>query len=154
MNLSAVLKDLGSSANIKQLATALATAGALQGLDTQMGWDSAAPGASKPYTLPGTGDLMSWDTFNRMSSHAGLSAGINGGSFSKMFKDSLLSNIQSEIWQSTAGWIGDNGNALGGAGKTLAHGLTRGAIAEITGGKFAASAMSELASDGNLGTFE
>ena len=54
-----------------------------------------------------------------------------------------------------AGVIGDNGNALGEAGKTIAHGVTSGAIAEITGGKFeagaAGGAMSELASNWSLG---
>ncbi len=53
--------------------------------------------------------------------------------------------------------IGDNGNALGEAGKTIAHGVTSGAIAEITGGKFeagaAGGAMSELASNWSLGAF-
>lgn len=45
-NLGAVLKELGSSASVKQLATSVATAGALQGLDKAMGWTSAAPAAS------------------------------------------------------------------------------------------------------------
>ncbi|MGL5842857.1 MAG: DUF637 domain-containing protein [Aeromonas hydrophila] len=35
--LGTVLKELGSSASIKQLATSVATAGALQGLDKAMG---------------------------------------------------------------------------------------------------------------------
>lgn len=69
----------------------------------------------------------------------------------------MLANLQGEVGQSTAGWIGDNGNALGEAGKTIAHGVTSGAIAEITGGKFAAGAvggaMSELASNWSLGAF-
>ncbi len=59
--------------------------------------------------------------------------------------------------KSVAGVIGDNGNALGEAGKVVAHGVTSGAIAEITGGKFAAGAaggaMSELASNWSLGAF-
>lgn len=64
-------------------------------------------------------------------------------------KTVCLANIQGEVGQSTANWIGDNGNSLDGAGKTIAHGVTSGAIAEITGGKFeagaAGGAMSELA---------
>lgn len=59
--------------------------------------------------------------------------------------------------KSTANWIGDQGikfdaanSPLAEAGKIAAHGVTSGAIAEITGGKFAAGAaggaMSELAS--------
>jgi filamentous hemagglutinin len=61
------------------------------------------------------------------------------------------------VGKSVAGVIGDNSNALGEAGKTIAHGVTSGAIAEITGGKFAAGAaggaVSELASDWSLGAF-
>ncbi|WP_421171419.1 DUF637 domain-containing protein [Aeromonas dhakensis] len=63
-NLGAVLKELGSSASIKQLATSVATAGALQGLDqamgVAMGVASAAPAASNaaslrpPICSPGT----------------------------------------------------------------------------------------------------
>ncbi|WP_180343098.1 DUF637 domain-containing protein [Aeromonas veronii] len=48
----------------------------------------------------------------------------------------MLANIQGQVGKSVAGVIGDNGNALGEAGKTIAHGVTSGAIAEITGGKF------------------
>ncbi|MCS3770384.1 hypothetical protein HNP12_004524 [Aeromonas hydrophila] len=104
---------------------------------------------------------MSWDTFNRVTGHATLGAGINstinGGSFGDAFKDSLLANIQGQVGKSVAGVIGDNGNALGEAGKVVAHGVTSGAIAEITGGKFAAGAaggvMSELASNWSLGAF-
>lgn len=59
--------------------------------------------------------------------------------------------------KSVAGVIGDNGDALGEAGKTIAHGVTSGAIAEITCGKFAVGAaggaMSELASNWSLGAF-
>ncbi|UXB09947.1 filamentous hemagglutinin N-terminal domain-containing protein (plasmid) [Aeromonas dhakensis] len=160
-DLSAVLKDLGSSANIKQLATAVATAGALSGFDQWAKLDSAAKQANNPFAQPGAADLMSWDTFNRVTGHATIGAGINstinGGSFGDAFKDSLLANIQGEVGKSTAGRIGDNGNALGEAGKTIAHGVTSGAIAEITGGKFAAGAaggaMSELASNWSLGAF-
>ncbi|PJG59882.1 DUF637 domain-containing protein [Aeromonas cavernicola] len=160
-DLSAVLKDLGSSANIKQLATSVATAGALSGFDQWAGLDSAAKQANNPFAQPGAADLMSWDTFNRVTGHATISAGItstiNGGSVGDAFKDSLLANIQAQVGKSVAGVIGDNGNALGDVGKTIAHGVTSGAIAEITGDKFAAGAaggaMSELASNWSLGAF-
>lgn len=55
-------------------------------------------------------------------------------------KTVCLANIQGQVGKWVAGVIGDNGNALGEAGKTIAHGVTSGAIAEITGGKFAAGA--------------
>lgn len=66
--------------------------------------------------------------------------------------------------KATANWIGDQGikfdaanSPLAEAGKIAAHGVTSGAIAEITGGKFAAGAaggaMSELASNWSLGAF-
>jgi hypothetical protein len=105
--------------------------------------------------------LMSWDTFNRVTGHATISAGIsstiNGGSFGDAFKDTLLANIQGQVGKSVAGVIGDKADALGVAGKTIAHGVTSGAIAEITGGKFAAGAaggaMSEIASNWSLGAF-
>ncbi|WP_421283394.1 filamentous hemagglutinin N-terminal domain-containing protein [Aeromonas veronii] len=160
-NLGAVLKELGSSANVKQLATSVATAGALQGLDKAMGWASAAPAASNAASQPAASNLFSWDTFNRVSSHSVVTAGINttihGSQFADAFKASLLSNIQGEVGKATANWIGDQGikfdaanSPLAEAGKIAAHGVTSGAIAEITGGKFAAGAaggaMSELAS--------
>ncbi|MGL6549817.1 DUF637 domain-containing protein, partial [Aeromonas hydrophila] len=106
-------------------------------------------------------NLFSWDTFNRVTSHsvvtAGINTTINGSHFSDAFKASLLSNIQGEVGKATANWIGDQGiqfdaanSPLAEAGKIAAHGVTSGAIAEITGGKFAAGAaggaMSELAS--------
>ncbi|ELB2792858.1 filamentous hemagglutinin N-terminal domain-containing protein [Aeromonas hydrophila] len=160
-NLGAVLKELGSSASIKQLATSVATAGALQGLDQAMGVASAAPAASNAASQPAASNLFSWDTFNRVTSHsvvtAGINTTINGSHFSDAFKASLLSNIQGEVGKATANWIGDQGiqfdaanSPLAEAGKIAAHGVTSGAIAEITGGKFAAGAaggaMSELAS--------
>ncbi|MGN5289122.1 two-partner secretion domain-containing protein [Aeromonas sp. 11P] len=161
-DLSAVLKDLGSSANIKQLAASVATAGALTGFDQWAGLDSAAKQANNPFAQPGAADLMSWDTFNRVTGHATIGAGINstinGGSFGDAFKDSLLANIQGQVGKSVAGVIGDKADALGEAGKTIAHGVTSGAIAEITGGKFeagaAGGAMSELASNWSLGAFK
>ncbi|OFC48016.1 two-partner secretion domain-containing protein [Aeromonas hydrophila] len=167
-NLGAVLKELGSSASIKQLATSVATAGALQGLDQAMGVASAAPAASNAASQPAASNLFSWDTFNRVSSHsvvtAGINTTINGSHFADAFKASLLSNIQGEVGKATANWIGDQGikfdaanSPLAEAGKIAAHGVTSGAIAEITGGKFAAGAaggaMSELASNWSLGAF-
>ncbi|MGL5487350.1 MAG: DUF637 domain-containing protein [Shewanella sp.] len=133
----------------------------LSGFDQWAKLDSAAKQANNPFAQPGAADLMSWDTFNRVTGHATLSAGINstinGGSFGDAFKDSLLANIQGQVGKSVAGVIGDNGNALGEAGKTIAHGVTSGAIAEITGDKFAAGAaggaMSEIASNWSLGSF-
>ncbi|MFB3240895.1 DUF637 domain-containing protein [Aeromonas salmonicida] len=160
-NLGAVLKELGSSASVKQLATSVATAGALQGLDKAMGWTSAAPAASNAASQPAASNLFSWDTFNRVTSHsvvtAGINTTINGSHFADAFKASLLSNIQGEVGKATANWIGGQGikfdaanSPLAEAGKIAAHGVTSGAIAEITGGKFAAGAaggaMSELAS--------
>lgn len=160
-DLSAVLKDLGSSASIKQLATSVVTAGALSGFDELADMQSASTTANNPFAQPGSADLMSWDTFNRVTGHATLSAGINstinGTNFGESFKDSLLANIQGQVGKSVAGVIGDNGDALGGVGKVVAHGVTSGAIAEITGGKFAAGAaggaMSELASNWSLDSF-
>ena len=81
------------------------------------------------------------------------------------FKASLLSNIQGEVGKSTANWIGDQGikfdaanSPLVEAGKIAAHGMTSGAIAEITGGNFAAGAaggaMSELASSWSMQAFD
>lgn len=86
------------------------------------------------------------------------------GVLNTSFKASLLSNIQREVGKSTANWIGDQGikfdavnSPLAEAGKIAAHGVTSGAIAEITGGKFAAGAaggaMSELASNWSLDAF-
>lgn len=167
-DLGAVLKEMGSSANIRQLATSVATAGALTGFNEWAGLSSGAPNAPAPYAQPGATKVFSWDTFNRVTSNAGISAGIdstiNGSNFADSFKASLLSNIQGEVGKATANWIGDQGikfdaanSPLAEAGKIAAHGVTSGAIAEITGGKFAAGAaggaMSELASNWSLGAF-
>ncbi|MFM5820060.1 DUF637 domain-containing protein [Aeromonas sanarellii] len=167
-NLGAVLKEMGSSANIKQLATSVASAGALQGLDNAMGWANTVPAASDAASQPAASNLFSWDTFGRVTSHSAVTAGINttinGSHFADAFKASLLSNIQGEVGKSTANWIGDQGikfdaanSPLAEAGKIAAHGITSGAIAEITGGKFAAGAaggaMSELASNWSLSAF-
>ncbi|KRV63682.1 hypothetical protein AO721_11980 [Aeromonas veronii] len=73
----------------------------------------------------------------------------------KQFDSGLLQKVGVLIVM--ANWIGDQGikfdaanSPLAEAGKIAAHGVTSGAIAEITGGKFAAGAaggaMSELAS--------
>lgn len=154
-DLGAVLKELGSSASIKQLATSVAVAGALSGFDQWAGLDSAAPDASDAFVQPGSANLMSWETFNRVTSHAGISAGINstinGSSFGDAFKASLLANLQGEVGKSVAGVIGDNGKALGGAGKVVAHGVTSGAIAEITGGNFVAGAAGGAMSEWSSG---
>ncbi len=143
----------------------MATAGALTGFNEWAGLSSGAPNAPAPYAQPGATKVFSWDTFNRVTSNAGISAGIdstiNGSHFADSFKASLLSNIQGEVGKATANWIGDQGikfdaanSPLAEAGKIAAHGVTSGAIAEITGGKFAAGgAMSELASNWSLGAF-
>ncbi|WP_042043240.1 two-partner secretion domain-containing protein [Aeromonas rivuli] len=154
-DLGAVLKEMGSSANIRQLATSVATAGALSGFNEWAGLSSGAPNAPAPYAQPGAAEMFSWDTFNRVTSNAGITAGIdstiNGSHFADSFKASLLANIQGEVGQSTANWIGDNGDVLGKAGKTVAHGVTSGAIAEITGGKFAAGAAGGAMSEWSSG---
>lgn len=97
-NLGAVLKEMGSSANIKQLATSVASAGALQGLDNAMGWANTVPAASDAASQPAASNLFSWDTFGRVTSHSAVTAGINttinGSHFADAFKASLLSNIQ------------------------------------------------------------
>ncbi|MGY4024929.1 DUF637 domain-containing protein [Aeromonas rivuli] len=63
----------------------------------------------------------------------------------------MLANIQGEVGQSTANVIGDNSEVLGQAGKMVAHGVTSGAIAEITGGKFAAVAAGGAISEWSSG---
>ncbi|WP_082038442.1 DUF637 domain-containing protein [Aeromonas dhakensis] len=56
-NLGAVLKELGSSANIKQLATSVATAGALTGFNEWAGLSSGTPNA--PYAQLGATKIPS-----------------------------------------------------------------------------------------------
>ncbi|MGY4024928.1 DNA/RNA non-specific endonuclease [Aeromonas rivuli] len=53
--------------------------------------------------------------------------------------------------KSVSGVIGDKADALGEAGKTIAHGVTSGAIVEITGGKFAAGAAGGAISEWSSG---
>ncbi|WP_146054358.1 hypothetical protein [Aeromonas sp. ASNIH4] len=72
-NLGAVLKELGSSANIKHLATSVA----LTGFNEWAGLSSGAPNAPAPYAQPGAIKVFSWDTFNRVTSNAGISAGTD-----------------------------------------------------------------------------
>ena len=60
-----------------------------------------------------------------------LNTGINGGSFKDNLVNALLSNIGNQVQAEGAGLIGDNGEVLGVAGKSVSHAVLAGISAEI-----------------------
>ncbi|WP_163134872.1 DUF6862 domain-containing protein, partial [Agarivorans sp. Alg241-V36] len=166
-DIGGALSDLGSSDTVKGLATAMVTAGALNGFDAVAGFaegtststntsistSTAAQASGNPIISIPTGEV-SWASLGRGLAHSTLQSGvdtaINGGSFS----DSLLGNLQNmlanEAHASASGLIGDYSAELGGDGslsKGLVHAAAGGAAAELAGGDFAAGAASGLATE-------
>lgn len=99
-DIGAVLKELGSSRNIKQLVAAMATGGALQGLDLM------------PQPLPTGADLQ--DVMNLLSTNlkaaavkAVISTAVYGGSFEDQLKTGLLNAVIDTGAAKSASLIGD-----------------------------------------------
>ena len=61
-----------------------------------------------------------------------LNTGINGGSFKDNLVNALLSNIGNQVQAEGAGLIGDNGEVLGVAGKSVSHAVLAGVVIQST----------------------
>ncbi|HHQ2585774.1 TPA: DUF637 domain-containing protein [Providencia rettgeri] len=132
-NLSKTLNSLGKSDTVKSIITQMVISGALNGLDTKMGWTTGNPADAK---LP----LLSHGDWNkvaqRVAAQSVISSTVNttiqGGSFTDNFKNALLSNIGSQINAEGAKLIGDKGELLTEAGKTIPHAAVAAISAEIS----------------------
>nr|WP_242631023.1 hemagglutinin repeat-containing protein [Variovorax paradoxus] len=111
-NISAVLEDLASSRGIKNIATAMVTAGAVQGLNIGLGLSGAASTLTTP-------QLISRGLIDGAA--AGLiRAAINGTSLETELANGMLNGLLSSAAAGGANWIGANTE---GFARELAHAL-------------------------------
>ncbi|CAI1238197.1 Possible hemagglutinin (DUF637) [Serratia ficaria] len=153
-NLSKTLQALGSSESVKATATAMAVGGALNGFDSAMGWSKDAAG--KPLN-PNNVKLpkLSNDDWSKVAQRvagqsvisSSLNTTINGGSFKDNLTNALLANIGSQVQAEGAHLIGDNGDVLGVAGKSVSHAVLAGISAEIGRGDGKGAAAGALAAE-------
>ncbi len=133
-NLSQALNRLGSSATVKATVTAMATGGALAGFDQMLGIDVPADKARLPALIKDEGwSRIAQRVAGQSVISSGLNTTINGGSFRDNLTNALLGNIGSQLGAEGANLIGDNGDVLGVAGKSLSHAVVAGVAAEIGG---------------------
>ena len=147
-NLSKTLKSLGSSNSVKSLATSMAIGGALAGFDEVMNV-SVSPDKAR---LPALAKDEEWSkVVQRVAGQSvissSLNTGINGGSFKDNLVNALLSNIGNQVQAEGAGLIGDNGEVLGVAGKSVSHAVLAGISAEIGRGDGKGAAAGALAAE-------
>ncbi|VTU46443.1 Filamentous hemagglutinin (plasmid) [Variovorax sp. SRS16] len=136
-NIAATLHDLGSSANVKSLATAIITGGALENLGLS------------PIGLPGGGDQAFFTQLQQnvaaAAAKAATNTAINGGSFEKNLAQALETGLIDTVAAQTAFAIGDSrvgaNPALTGFTTEIAHaiagcaiGAGRTAVANSSGG--------------------
>lgn len=76
-----------------------------------------------------------------------LNTAINGGSFKDNLTNALLANIGSQVQAEGANLIGDNGDVLGAAGKSVSHAVVAGIAAEIGRGDGKGAAAGALAAE-------
>ncbi|KFB87175.1 filamentous hemagglutinin [Serratia grimesii] len=153
-NLSKTLKALGSNESVKATATAMAIGGALNGFDSAMGWSK--DNAGKPLNpnnvkLPQLSNQDWSKVAQRVAGQSVISSSlnttINGGSFKDSLTNALLANIGSQINAEGAKLIGDNGEVLGVAGKSVSHAVVAGVAAEIGRGDGRGAAAGALAAE-------
>ncbi|HCI6746672.1 TPA: DUF637 domain-containing protein [Klebsiella variicola subsp. variicola] len=147
-NLSKTLSALGSSSSVKSLATSMAIGGALAGFDEVMNV-SVSPDKAR---LPALAKDEGWSkVVQRVAGQSvissSLNTGINGGSFKDNLVNALLSNIGNQVQAEGAGLIGDNGEVLGVAGKSVSHAVLAGISAEIGRGDGKGAAAGALAAE-------
>ncbi|CEL82402.1 hemagglutinin family protein [Klebsiella quasipneumoniae] len=147
-NLSKTLSALGSSSSVKSLATSMAIGGALAGFDEVMNV-SVSPDKAR---LPALTKDEGWSkVVQRVAGQSvissSLNTGINGGSFKDNLVNALLSNIGNQVQAEGAGLIGDNGEVLGVAGKSVSHAVLAGISAEIGRGDGKGAATGALAAE-------
>ena len=130
-DLGAVLKDLGSSQSLKSLATAMVTAGALNGL--------GFTGTTTEFA-----DRLQQAAM-RATVSATISTVVNGGELDDAFVDGLTNAAIMTALASVQHEIGDFGfeHELpeGSIPKMIAHAMAGGLASELAGGKFTDGAM-------------
>ena len=153
-NLSKTLRALGNSQTVKATATAMAIGGALNGFDSAMGWSKDAAGNSlnpKDVKLPqlsnGDWSKVAQRVAGQSVISSSLNTTINGGSFKDSLTNALLANVGSQINAEGAKLIGDNGEVLGIAGKSVSHAVVAGVAAEIGRGDGKGAAAGALAAE-------
>ena len=125
-DLGKVLNDLGSKESVRNLATAMVTAGALSGLNSSMGWNQEA--------------ASTWtDKLGRSLTNNLTQASINSALGQGKLQDNLKGAIVGAIGASLANQIGDlsagDNAALNSFGNKVAHALVGcGMGAAIAGG--------------------
>nr|WP_283092832.1 DUF637 domain-containing protein [Providencia rettgeri] len=132
-NLSKTLSSLGKSDTVKSIITQMVISGALNGLDVKMEWNKGNPADAK-LPLLSNGD---WNKVaQRVAAQSVISSTVNttiqGGSFTDNFKNALLSNIGNQVNAEGVKLIGDKGELLTEAGKTIPHAAVAAISAEIS----------------------
>ncbi|MEB6079954.1 DUF637 domain-containing protein [Serratia marcescens] len=153
-NLSKTLQALGSNENVKATATAMAIGGALNGFDSAMGWSKDAAGkplnpnnVKLPQLSNGDWSKVAQRVAGQSVISSSLNTAINGGSFKDNLTNALLANIGSQVQAEGANLIGDNGEVLGAAGKSVSHAVLAGVAAEIGKGNAKGAAAGALAAE-------
>ncbi|NWK88077.1 DUF637 domain-containing protein [Raoultella terrigena] len=147
-NLSKTLKSLGSSSSVKSLATSMVIGGALAGFDEVMNVSVAPDKARLPALVKDEGwSKVTQRVAGQSVISSSLNTGINGGSFKDNLVNALLSNVGNQIQAEGAGLIGDNGEVLGVAGKSVSHAVLAGISAEIGRGDGKGAAAGALAAE-------
>ncbi|MBG2615375.1 DUF637 domain-containing protein [Klebsiella oxytoca] len=147
-NLSKTLSALGSSSSVKSLATSMVIGGALAGFDKVMNVEVPPDKAKLPALVKneGWGKIVQRVAGQSVISSS-LNTALNGGSFKDNLTNALLANIGNQINAEGAGLIGDNGEVLGIAGKSLSHAVVAGISAEIGRGDGKGAAAGALAAE-------
>jgi len=137
-DISATLKELGSSQSVKSIIASMAIEGSLAGLDTTVfsNGDSVAHSA-QPYnpTFPRFSDGEWQHTVQRVAAQSLITSGVdtalNGGSFKDKLAAALVSQTSRQLHAEGAHLIAKNGQVLGNPGKLLSHGAMAALSAEI-----------------------
>lgn len=147
-NLSKTLSALGSSSSVKSLATSMVIGGALAGFDEVMNVSVAPEKARLPALVKDEGwSKVAQRVAGQSVISSSLNTGINGGSFKDNLVNALLSNIGNQVQAEGAGLIGNNGEVLGVAGKSVSHAVLAGISAEIGRGDGKGAAAGALAAE-------
>ncbi|PHM63337.1 DUF637 domain-containing protein [Xenorhabdus ishibashii] len=153
-NLSKTLAALAKRDSIKSLVTKMAMGGALAGLDHSMGWGNIAGETGVVDPAKAQLPLVNNDWIKvaqRVAAHSVVSStlgtAMNGGSFTDNLKTAFLNNIGDQIQAQGAKLVGDNGEILGHAGKTLSHAVVSGISAEIADGDVKGAVVGALAAE-------
>ncbi len=100
-DIGAALRDLGSSANVKNLLTAIATGGVLGSMNLNPTGAPTLSGGAQPFVDQLRQNLTAG------AARAVIGTAINGGSFEKNLKDSLKNAILDTVAAQAANAIGD-----------------------------------------------